>query len=159
MKHRHILAIIWILILLSSCVSGKRAVKELRKDKHKLLALELCADLGEIKETIETVTDTVVKVVTLPGIELDCPETTNPTTGEKYTPKVKCPDVQQEVKYIRTKETITKENTFRVDALTLRNGKLETELAEEKDKGKKQLWFSIIMSAVAVGLFIALVRK
>src|SRR5699024_5996851 len=109
------------LVSLMGCVSGKRAAEELRKDKHKLLALELCADLGEVKETIETVTDTVVKVVTLPGIELDCPETTNPTTGEKYTPKVKCPDVETEVRYINTTQTVTKENTFRVDALTLRN--------------------------------------
>ncbi|TXK52407.1 hypothetical protein FVR03_01435 [Pontibacter qinzhouensis] len=137
-------------------MSGKRAVEELRKPKHKLLALELCADLGEIKESIVTETDTVVKVVSIPGAVLDCPETVNPTTGIRYTPQVKCPDVETEIRYINTTKTVTQENTYRVDLLQGQYRILETERDQERSGKRKWRTAFFGLASLVIGVILLL---
>lgn len=113
-----------IVFLLSSCISQKKkenlAYGYFRENPAKLA--EICADQFPVKETItpgKTIhtSDTTY----LPGKEIPCPEpTTDPLSGKTKPGTVTCPPAQIIDNSTHTRDTLTVENTARVDELRLK---------------------------------------
>jgi hypothetical protein len=170
-------------ILLFGCVGQKGAIKYYLKHNDQLS--ELCAAKFPILERISPGKPVqTIDTLYLPGVTIPCPEVTNPNTGEKSTPMVKCPD--QKVIHDKTtiRDTVYKENTAKLAALKYSTdktivdlqGELQTKItanselkgdlnSSEKslDKAKKRLttntWTLGILVLTIIGMGILLIKK
>src|SRR5690606_9829361 len=109
--------------------------------------------------------DTVTQTVTIPGAEVDCPETTDKATGKTYIPRVKCPDTTYEQKTIREQQVRIQESRAKAGTAQHRaneaTGKLLAEqeahgqTIAERDKYKKERNTLLWIIGIAITGFIA----
>lgn len=137
MKALHYTALL-LLFCFTSCVTLEKSIDKITqsevnaklanqaiKDKYELVSASDCSKWFPIQEKIVTRVDTVKTTVTIPGKEIQCPETVDTQTGKKYIPVVKCPDTHYEQQTIRELTEKTQESTAKVRILELKNEKAE----------------------------------
>ena len=124
-----------LLFTIASCSSKQDITAEYIKDNPLYLAEQCAINFPSKIKYVEgeTKTDTIIK--TLPGVEIPCPETTD-ENGNKYIPKVNCPD-QEVIETITTKtDTIYLENTANVIRLKQENVQLAEKIKELENANK-----------------------
>ena len=116
-------------LLISSCVTELGAFKYYNKHPDKLA--EICASKYPVETKIVS-GEPVIKINTVyqKGDSIPCPEVTNPKTGEKTTPKVKCPDTEKIYVNTTVRDTIFQENTAKLQVM---EGKYANELKLHKE--------------------------
>lgn len=159
---KHSLLILALLIATASCVSVKkqrtRAHEFFREHPEELA--ELCAD--RFPPSIEYKPGVPIiqrDTVTVPGDSIPCPEVINPDTGQKETPKVKCPDCKSVIEYQTRTDTVFVANTAREEQLRLKADRLQAErdlaILREEDataKAKKRFW-TIVAIIALIGIY------
>ncbi len=151
---KYILSIL-ILIAIVSCSSKRDITHQYLKENPLFLAEQCAINFPTTIKYVEgeTKTDTIVK--TLPGVEIPCPETVD-ESGNKYTPKVKCPDEKIIETIITRVDTVYVENTANILRLKQENIELSEKAksleAENKSLKSKQTWMYLIIGLLTVAI-------
>jgi|GEM_PF-1812749 len=156
---RTLFTLLSILLLTASCVTVKkqrsRAHDFFREHPEELA--ELCADRFPPEIRYKPGVPIIKRdTVTVPGDSIPCPEIINPDTGQKETPKVKCPDCKSIHESQSRVDTVYLPNTAREEQLRLKADRLQAErdlaiLKEEEasNKARKRFWYIVALVAFA----------
>lgn len=158
-------------LILGGCASVKKQRSRAHEffREHPAELAELCGDKFPPRvEYRPGKTETLIHrdTVTTPGDSIPCPETVNPETGEKYIPKVKCPDTRLITeRWLRT-DSLLQASTAREEQYRLeseRHARLATTervLREQADKRAKNRGWALggVLAAIA-GYFILKGRR
>lgn len=158
-------------LILGGCASVKKQRSRAQEffREHPAELAELCADKFPPRiEYRPGKTETLIHrdTVTTPGDSIPCPETVNPETGEKYIPKVKCPDTQLITeRWLRT-DSLLQASTAREEQYRLeserhaRSAATERVLREQAEKTSRNRGWALggVLAAIA-GYFILKGRR
>lgn len=148
--------LVWfVLLIFIGCQSVQKATDYLKK---KDALAELCADTYPVRDSLIK-GDSIITTDTLWGLEF-IHDSTMVETKDTIIRTITRPVTVTKV--IRVTDTIVKENTARVEALQVQNGKLyeqNMKLVEQRDKFKEQrnkirIWFWILVGAIGLYTFL-----